>query len=813
MESYALTRAKETETTAFDTMPLCVFRLDTTGIITYANRKLLEQLQTTPENIIGKEVYDFYPKALREQYRCADQEMLRKGQMVHAVEQNRNPKTGEIYWVEVYKTPLIDENGITGIQKVFWDVSERFLVEQEHPQRQALLETLTQYSPDVVMLTDEQLCITYANRALNGLNDADMQRGYIPDLLPNINPTEPSSSSLLLKTLIYGNPCRWQTSYRNDKGTFFLELRAVRMIEEDASHQLQITATDITQRIEDDQKLQLAAAVYTAAKEAILITDPNGIIIDANQSFTEISGYLKTECCGAHFHSYLFTDSQDTLLDIKKNLETKDTWQGELYIGNKQQFELTASTSISVIRNQCNAVQNHVILFSDITRQKQHQQQLEQIALFDPLTNLPNRYALSMEMDRAMEIAQSKNQRLAVIYLDVEGFKSINERHGHSQGDRLMAKLAHQLTKTIHPGDTIARIGGDEFVILAPNINARSNLEQYYYQILDVTSLPIANNAGVLELSANMGITFYPQPTPIKADALLRQADLAMYQSRTQGKNRYAIFNLINSEYLQEIDSDVKALEEAIANNQLTLYYQPKVNMRLGRMVGAEALLRWRHPTKGLLTPDSFLMIATDSPLAIKLDHWVLRNAILQLQQWQIDQPDIQLSVNINIKTLEQAEFAFFINDLITACKVTPQNITLEIKESSAIEDIKLVTRALHSCLDTGIRFSLDHFGIGHSTLKFLRSIPANELKIDRSLIKDMLENSDDMAVIEGAQGLAKAFNKSLVAEGVETEAHGFALLSMGCDLAQGFAIAKPMPGDKLITWQRTWSPCPSWLM
>lgn len=812
METYAPVYPTQTEN-VFDSVPLCVFRLDTTGKIVYANRRLLEQLQASPEDIIGKTVYEFYPEELSEKCRSDDEAVIRKGQMIHAVEQNRNPKTGELYWVEVYKTPLIEDNCVVGIQGVFWDISERFLLEQERKKNQALLETLAQYSPDVVMLTDEQLCVTYSNRPLKGMTEMDMRGGHLPDMLENINPSEPPTGSLLLKTLVTGNQCQWQTSYTTDKGTCFMELRAVRVVEEDSKPRLQITATDITQRIESDQKLQLAAAVYTAAKEAILITDPNGVIIDANQAFTDISGYQKAECCGAHFNSYLFSDDPEKLNEINQNLSEHDSWQGELCIGSKQQCELTASTSISVIRDQRNSVQNCVILFSDITQQKLHQQQLEHIALFDSLTNLPNRYALTIEMDKAMEAALAKNQRLAILYLDVDGFKAINERYGHAQGDKLLAKLAHRLTRILHPGDTIARIGGDEFVVVAPNINNRSNLEQYYYQILDVASQPVTNDVGVLELAANLGITFYPQPGTTKPETLLRQADLAMYASRAQGKNRYSTFSLENNEFLVEVDNEARALEQAISDRQLTLYYQPKVNMRLGRMIGAEVLLRWQHPTKGLLTPSAFLDSASDSPIAIKLDHWVLENAIKQLQRWQYDHPDMQLSINIHIKTLEQPEFAFFLNDLIKTHKITPESITLELKESSAVEDIKLVTRALHNCIDIGIRFSLDQFGTGYSTLKFLQSLPATELKLDRSLVKDMLDDDDDMAVIEGVKGLAKAFNKSLVAEGVETEAHGFALLSMGCDLAQGFAIAKPMPADKLIAWKQTWAPCPSWLM
>lgn len=796
-----------------NSMPLCVYRIDQQGKITYANKMLLDQLCVTWNDVIGKTAYDFYPPDLAEKYREDDKRVVMTRQLLHEIEQNCNPTTGKTEWVEVLKTPLIEDGEVIGVQGVFWDISERFLAERENQKNQALLQTLAEYSPEVVLILDEALTITYANRPLPGLAETMLGGSYLPDIIKDENN---ETAKKLLNTLISGQQCNWQTCYLCAYGKqYFLEMRAVKIQNNESLPQLQLTATDITHRVESERKLRLAATVYTSAREAILITDADGKIIDSNQAFTDMSGYLSSECCGAHFTIYLYGEEEDnaTLSQIETGLKQQDCWQGELHVGNKEQSELIVMTTISAVRNLQNDLQNIVILLSDITKQKQHQRQLEHVALYDTLTNLPNRYALNQKLDEAMRNAKRNNERMAIMYLDLDGFKAVNDRHGHTEGDKLLTRLAQKLSSAVHKYDFIARIGGDEFVILAIDINCRAHPDRYYKRLLDTISQPIASDIGVLELSASLGITFYPQTKAITPEQLLHQADVAMYEAKKEGKNRFSVYNCSKGDTTDDISQEYAALKQALDANELELFYQPIVNMRLGKMVAAEALLRWNHPTRGLLSPGDFLHIAANSPLMVDIDQWVIKTAVTQLHCWLKQVADFQLSINVDIKTLEQPDFINYMECLIDKIDIEPNSLTLEIRENSAIADIQLISQAIHASLDIGIRFSLDNFGTGYSTLKFLNKLPATELKIDRSIVGDMLEDEDDMALIQGVQGLAHAFNKSLVAEGVETEAHGFALLNMGCDLGQGFAIAKPMQASKLLTWRQNWAPCPSWIM
>lgn len=794
-----------------NSMPLCVYRIDLHGRITYANKMLLNQLCVTWNDVIGKTAYDFYPPDLAKKYREDDQRVLMTRHLLHEIEQNINPTTGKTEWVEVLKTPLIENGEAVGIQGVFWDISERFLADKECQQHRVLLQALSEHSPDVVLMLDEQLAITYVNRPLPGFTDAMLGGCYLPDLIKD---EDCEAAKKLLNTLISGQQCHWQARYLCAYGKqYFLEMRAVKIQNNESSPQLQVTATDITHRVESEQKLRLAATVYTSAREAILITDARGKIIDSNQAFTDMSGYLSSECCGAHFSVYLYGEQSVTFPHIETALTQHDCWQGELNVGNKQQSELIAMTTISAVRNTQNDLQNTVILLSDITKQKQHQRQLEHVALYDTLTNLPNRYALNQKLDQVMQNAKRNNERMAIIYLDLDGFKTVNDQYGHTEGDKLLTKLTHRLSLAVHKYDFIARIGGDEFVILAIDINSRANTDHYYHQLLDAVAQPIACDIGVLELSASLGVTFYPQTKSITPEQLLHQADIAMYEAKQEGKNRFAFYNCHKDDTTDAPSPEYAALKHALNGNELELFYQPIVNMRLGKMVAAEALLRWNHPTKGLLCPDDFLFIAANSSLMVDIDQWVIKTAVTQLHYWLQQLPDFQLSINVDIRTLEQPDFINYMERLIDKIDIEPNSLTLEIRENSAIADIQLISQAIHASMDIGIQFSLDNVGTGYSTLRFLNTLPATRLKIDRSIVGDMFEDEDDMTLIQGVQGIANAFNKSVVAEGVETEAHGFALVNMGCDLGQGFAIAKPMPAKKLLTWRQNWAPCPSWLM
>jgi EAL domain-containing protein (putative c-di-GMP-specific phosphodiesterase class I) len=316
----------------------------------------------------------------------------------------------------------------------------------------------------------------------------------------------------------------------------------------------------------------------------------------------------------------------------------------------------------------------------------------------------------------------------------------------------------------------------------------------------------------VAQVSASIGVTYYPQTLDIDADQLLRQADQAMYQAKIAGKNRFVVFDAAHDSSLRFHHESLERIRTAVTNNEFVLYYQPKVNMRTGQLIGAEALIRWMHPVEGLLAPATFLPVIEDDPLAIAIGEWVINRALTQIEIWRDAGLDIQVSVNVGARQLQQSDFVQRLQTILTRHpSVNPTSLELEVLETSALADMVQVSQVIQDCAQFGVRFALDDFGTGYSSLTYLKRLHVALLKIDQSFVRDMLVDPEDMAILQGIVGLAAAFNREVIAEGVETVAHGTALLHLGCELAQGYGIARPMPPEQLPAWAVTWRPDAAW--
>jgi len=358
----------------------------------------------------------------------------------------------------------------------------------------------------------------------------------------------------------------------------------------------------------------------------------------------------------------------------------------------------------------------------------------------------------------------------------------------------------------------IARIGGDEFVVVMQDIDDEPYCTPMLLRLLQTSAQPIHINEIVLQVSASIGVTYFPQAEEVNADQLLRQADQAMYQAKLSGKNRYHIFDTEHDRTLRGRHENLEYIYLALTNQEFVLYYQPKVNMRTGKVIGAEALIRWQHPERGLLAPSHFLPLIEDLPFAAKLGEWVIATAMAQHEAWIADGLEIPVSVNIGPYQLQQPEFVERLQTILNShTLVKPGNLQLKVLETSALEDMFQVSKIMHECKIFGVSFALDDFGTGYSTLSYLKYLPAAILKIDRTFVRNMLDDPDDLAILEGILGMSAAFRRRVIAEGVETVEHGELLLKLGCDLAQGYVIAKPMPAVELPAWTTSWKPFPSW--
>ena len=561
------------------------------------------------------------------------------------------------------------------------------------------------------------------------------------------------------------------------------------------------------------EKLQLAAGVFTHALEGIMITTPDGTIVDVNEAFTSITGFTREDALGKNPR---FLDSgrhsADYFAAMWRSLIANGYWYGEVWNRRKSGEVFAEMQAISAVRDAQGMVSQYISLFSDITERKAHESQLEHIAHFDALTNLPNRVLLADRLQQAMAQAQRRQQRVAVAYLDLDGFKGINDQHGHVTGDQVLITLAKRMKDALREGDTLARIGGDEFVAVLIDLEDTSVSAPLLSRLLAAAALPVQVGELMPQVSASVGVTFYPQAQDIDADQLMRQADQAMYQAKMAGKNRYCVFDAAQDSSMRDHHESLERIRLALKNHELVLHYQPKVNMRSGQVMGVEALIRWQHPDKGLLAPEAFLPVIEDHSLAVAVGEWVLEAALAQIERWHAADLDLPVSVNIGARQLQQGNFVQQLQAILARHpQINPASLELEVLETSALADTAQVSQAIEDCARIGVKFALDDFGTGYSSLTYLKRLHVTLLKIDQSFVSGMLDDPDDMAILQGIISLAAAFGRDVIAEGVETVAHGTALLQLGCELAQGYGIARPMPPEQLPAWVASWQPDAAW--
>ena len=610
---------------------------------------------------------------------------------------------------------------------------------------------------------------------------------------------------------------RWQGEIvnRHKSGHFYTALLRIHAVLDDAGQLCHYAGliTDISERKAAEERLQLAASVFTHANEAIMITTPEAELVEVNEAFERITGYRRDEVLGRNAR-LLNSGHQAPAFYTRlwESLHQDGRWTGEIWNRRKSGEVFAEMLTINAVRGPDGEVLRYVALFSDISTQKQHEMRLEHIAHYDALTGLPNRVLLSERLNAALPEARRLGQPLALVFLDLDGFKAVNDSYGHDKGDKLLETLAERLQGALREGDTLARLGGDEFVAVLVGLHRKEDALPVLDRLRTSAAQTLRIDGIDLEVSASLGVTFYPQAAEVDADQLLRQADQAMYQAKLAGRNRYQLFDAEHDSLMQDQHKALAAIHEGLQSEAFELFYQPKVNLRTGALGGLEALLRWRHPQRGLLLPGAFLQPLQGDPLLVSVGEWVLDKALSQREHWSAQGLDIPISVNIDATHLQQPDFMARLRATLARHRpLQAGDLELEILETSALDDIATVSRLMRECRDIGIGFALDDFGTGYASLTYLRRLPASLIKIDQSFVRNMLEDPEDLAILKGVLDLATVFRRKVVAEGVESLAHGLALLELGCEWGQGFAIAAPMPADQVPGWLARWKPDAQW--
>jgi diguanylate cyclase (GGDEF)-like protein/PAS domain S-box-containing protein len=591
----------------------------------------------------------------------------------------------------------------------------------------------------------------------------------------------------------------------------------VQLLVVDRDHQgrasrLIATLSDSSERHDAQERQRLSSSLFQHLHEGLLIADADLRVLDVNPAYTQILGATRQELVGS-VPSMLRPSPPDPLVRQQRllmwsALRSTGRWRGEVVERRRNGEACTLQVTISTVNDADGKVRYHVLVISDITEQRQQRDRLERQAHFDELTRLPNRARLMEMLSEAMTAADADGHLLTVCYLDLDRFKPVNDRFGHAAGDRLLVELAGRLRSALRSNevwsDAAGRLGGDEFVLLL-RATTMEESRLAVERVLRVVAQPYVIDPSVdpVQVTASMGATVYPIDRS-DADTLLRHADHAMYGAKQAGRNGYQFFDPENRRRNEERVMAIGRVQEALDKSEFTLHYQPKVDMRRGVVLGLEALVRWDHPQHGLIAPMQFLPLIENTGLSSRVGDWVLGQALEHLAVWRRAGHDISVSVNVSARHLQEPDFALRLSELLARYPDAPATaLELEVLETAAHADIEATSALLARCRAIGVRFALDDFGTGYSTLTYLKQLPVDVLKIDRSFVHHMLDDAQDRAIVEGVIGLARTFQCVVVAEGVESPAQARTLLEMGCNIGQGTGIAAPMPAALVSAWIR----------
>lgn len=780
------------------------------GIVTSWNAGAQRLFGYLPQEMIGHSLLKLFPpgKANEEQFIL---EKIIAGEKVHHFETVRLHKDGTPLNISVTISPICDQHGrVIGASKVARDITEYMRLDREAQRYQAIVQS----SDDAIISKTLSGIVTSWNRGAQtmfGYSAEEMIGQPMLILLPADRQDEETS---ILDRLRKGEKVEHFETLRVCKNGHSIEVSVtISPIFDQCGTVIGASkiARDITGKKEAEARLELTSRVFTNTNEAIVITDAYGIIIEVNEAFSNISGYAREDVIGQP--PTMFSSSRqgpEVMAAMLDSLDRHGHYQGELWSRRKSGESYAGYLKVSIVRNAAHKIQNYVALFADITSLRIKQEELEHLAHFDALTDLPNRILLSDRLHQAMAQSQRSKKSLAVLYLDLDGFKDINDEHGHNVGDEMLIAVSHNMKTVLRNVDTLARIGGDEYAVVLVDVQGPHQCGFMVERILRACAEPVVIQGNLLRISASIGVTIYPQDN-VDADQLLRHADRAMYEAKQAGKNRYHIFDSVLDAEVKTLGMQHERIRHALAANEFFLRYQPKVNMRTGAVIGVEALIRWNHPQLGLLSPDAFLPSIEFHPLSEEVDDWVMNAALLQMDVWRKAGLTISVSVNIGARQLQNKDFA---QRLATALAnypdVDPHLLDIEILETSALQDIHAVADVIRDCQQSGVRFSVDDFGTGYSSLTYLRHFPAETLKIDRSFVGNLLEDSENRAIVEAIIGLAAVFRRDVLAEGVETVEIAEKLLELGCELGQGYGISKPLLAAEVPAWVANWQSLPS---
>ncbi len=658
------------------------------------------------------------------------------------------------------------------------------------------LSQAVEQSPNTIVITDLDANIEYVNDAFCRITGYSMAEviGRNPKVLQS-GKTPPSTYDDMWDKLSHGKVWQGELVNRRKDNSEYIEYAIISPIKQSdgtVSHYLAIKQ-DITEIKHNEAQLKLSAKVFEQGNEGIIITDHEKNIIMVNRAFTEISGYTAEEVMGKN-PRILSSGHQDTAFyrDMWDTIETTGRWQGELWNRRKDGGMYPELLSITRVIDENTGKPQYIGIFTDITQSKMAEDRIRWLAHYDALTGLANRELLHLRASQALSSCTRHSMPLALMFLDLDRFKNINDSLGHQVGDELIKDVGSKLKACLRDEDTIARLGGDEFVVVLANADAKA-ATQVAEKILNVTSQPIKIADYELNITASIGIAIFPDDSTDLTE-LMQKADTAMYRTKQNGRNGFSFFTPDMQATADRTLSLDNALRRAIEKNELMVFFQPQIDLANGKLVGAEALLRWKHAQWGMISPAEFIPIAEESGQILQIGEWVLRNALLALKTWLSDGFDpFRMSVNLSAIQFRFKDLPDQVQKILEESGVPPEYLELEITESVSMQDPQAAIEMTKRLSELGIRLSIDDFGTGYSSLSYLKQMNVYKLKIDQSFVRDISIDQDDKAIVNAVIGLAKSMGMITIAEGVETAEQYEYLKQNGCNEVQGYYFGRPM--------------------
>jgi diguanylate cyclase (GGDEF)-like protein/PAS domain S-box-containing protein len=782
-----------------------VFVFDFNARFIEVNQRACDNLGYTQDELLQMGIGDVTPGFDLEQRRPV-WEKLEPGRPYGMISTHRR-KDGSTFPVEL-RIVLIEVDGEKVMMTLAQDITERAKAEErlrdseESLRESQIIAGLGSYALDI------RNGMWTSSDVLDQIFGID--KSYVRSVegwVGLIHPDDQQMMAEYFQTEVVGQRKTFDKEYRcvrhNDGAVRWLH--GLGKLESDAQGELvkmHGTIQDITARKEVEDELRIAAVAFSS-QSGMVITDATGRILRVNPAFTRLTGYSAEEAIGKT-PSLLNSGRHDELFYQRMwgALKEKGYWQGEVWNKRKNGQIYAEMLTITAIVSSDGHTSHYVGSFTDITESKQAEAEIHRLAYYDALTTLPNRRLLQDRLSQALASTARSGLYGAIFFIDLDNFKGLNDTRGHDIGDLLLLEVAQRLRAVVREGDTVARLGGDEFVVLVESMSedateAAAVAKQVGDKLREAIDRPFLLNDYEYICKLSIGVSlFHAQDT---VEELLKHADLALYQAKNAGRNTLRFFDPAMQAALERRNEMEDELRQALKLHQLVLYYQPQVDA-LGKVVSVEALLRWRHPTRGLVPPDEFIGVAEDTGLILPIGLWVLETACTQLQKWESDPRlrSLHIAVNVSSRQFRQVDFVEQVDTVLRRCGVDPACLKLELTESLVLEDVEDAIAKMNAIKKLGVSFSMDDFGTGYSSLSYLAELPLSQLKIDRSFVCNLPGKNNDELIARTIISMGKGLSMHVIAEGVETEAQWQFLESHGCNAYQGYLFSKPVPVEEL---------------